>query len=164
MEEKEKSYVDNVVRITTVKSATNQPTSRETIVQHRRVQPALLLHAEQGGEKLVEKMKPEETVEYEYEQVIEQPEPVAERAQSAGSRLKFEPRATTELESTKVEHVTTKTTRKKARHRYETVEVVEPGELKRADTETRTYLTEDEEDKVGWWRLKGFQTPLSVFG
>jgi len=147
MEEKEKSFVNNLVRITTNKSGSNKPTSRETFVEKRRVNPVLLAHAEQPGEKVVEKMKSEETVEYEYEQVIEQPEPIKEE-KSADSKLKFAPRSRSEIESTKVENVTTKSTKKKSRHRYETVEVIEKGGLKKADTEVRTYLSEDEEDKV----------------
>ena len=143
-EDKEKSYIDLVTRITTEKHGSNKPSSTETITQRKRLEPKLH-RAEAGDEKLLEKLKPEESIQYEYEQVIEQPESAVAKSNGDG---KFMPRTETSTESTKVENITTKTTKKQTKEKFEKTEQLTPAQLKKTITDLTTYLTEDEEDKI----------------
>ncbi|CAF0722221.1 unnamed protein product, partial [Brachionus calyciflorus] len=124
-EEKSKSSLDNEIKITTKEYGRNKPKKTEKII----VKQGL------GDEKLSEKLKPEESIQYEYEQVIE------DRS----------PHQTPEPDNKKniqIENTQTKKTEYETKEKFQTRDNVSPNSVKTILTEKTVLITETEEDKI----------------
>lgn len=132
-EEKSKTYIDDEVRITTKESGKDKPRKKEKLISKKHTEPSVVSTIKElGDEKLVEKFKPEETIQYEYEQVIEQPE----SGQSNDSN------------NITIENTQKKTTKYESKEKFQKIENPSPDKVKKITTDLTTLITEEEEDKI----------------
>lgn len=143
-EEKTKTQIENVTKIVNEKSGTDKPVHKEEFTQRQVIEPTFASSEsvkELGDEKLIEKFKPEETIQYEYEQVIEQPDHSRDESDPDTSTL-------SDKNNLKIEKTSKKTTKHETKEKFEKVESVSPESVKTITTDMTTYITEEEEDKI----------------
>ena len=119
-----------MTKITTEK-VRNDSTTHEEIITKK-----------ETDEKLIEKFKPEETIQYEYHQVIEQPD-------STPSAPTSSPSFDFNKDKTQIENTTKKTTTQKTNEKFEQVESLPAqNKIKTITTDMTTFITEEEEDQL----------------
>lgn len=87
-----------------------------------------------------EKFKPEESFQYEYEEVIEQPDNSSHSKSSTGSK--------NDKDKIRYENTAKKTTKTQKKERFEKVDDLENDRIKKTTIDMTTYLTQDEESKI----------------
>jgi len=148
-EEKSKSFIDKVTKVTNeTKSGKDKPSEKEIIVKRTHIEPNLISSEslkEIGDERIVEQFKPEETIQYEYEQVIEQPDSSQSYSQQQSSgRLP----SNNSKNSKKVENIETKTIQSETKEIFKKIENIGDEQVKTTTTDLTTYITEEIEDKL----------------
>jgi hypothetical protein len=143
-EENTKSFIDNETRVTTRETGKNKPSKTEVVTKREHIEPQSHTAVKYmlGDEKFIEKFKPEETFEYEYEQVIEQP-----RRGSKAESEEAEPEPD-EASTIKVENTQRRTTQHETREKFEKVEKPTAETKKLTTTDLTTLITEEEVDKI----------------
>ena len=148
-EEKSKSFIDKVTKITTDKSGNNKPSEKEILAKRVHIEPNLISSEslkELGDEKIIEKFKPEETIQYEYEQLIEQPD--SSQSSQLPSIRNDKPKKNSSKNSKKVENIETKTTQSETKEKFKKTEHIGDDQIKTTTTDLTTYITEEIEDKL----------------
>ena len=135
--------IDNLTKMTIETSSVNGRATRlEEIVVKKENQQQQSSMPKTANSSTQEKFKPEETIQYEYEQVIEQPELLSKPRTSDSSSLGKD-NTRTQLENT-----TKKTTKQQTNEKYEHVENVRQDKIKTTTTDMTTFITEEEEDQL----------------
>jgi hypothetical protein len=123
----------------------------ENIAQYTRIDPEKLVKSDESNyddlhddEKLTEKLKPEETIHYEYEQVIEQPDTSVNGNQEELPSKKMNQTK----DKMKVENTAKKTTKQETNEKYETITNPTDDQIRTETTDITTIITQDEEDKT----------------
>ena len=125
-DEKTKTVIDNVTKITTEKSGKNKRKETEEMVKREHIEPRDVRAGsvkELGDDKLTEKFKPEESIQYEYEQVIEQPDAhlANSEANKGGKKVN--------KNKTKIENTTKQTTKQETKEKFEKTENPTPDQV-----------------------------------
>jgi hypothetical protein len=88
-------------------------------------------------------MKPEETIHYEYEQVIEQPEPTTtDDEKKDGKSIR-----SNDIDSIKIENTKKKTIKTETKKIYEKTSKPRPDQIKTITRDVTTYIKQEQEEK-----------------
>lgn len=149
-DEQTKSYFDTSTRVTKKEGGRDKPTKTEVYSKYEHIEPESQASVKElGDEKLVEKLKPEETIQYEYEQVIEQPKKKTHQkkpGQKSSDDDDSEEHDNTD--SVQVENTQKRTTKHETREKFEKIEKPTPDTKKVTTTDLTTLITEEEQDKI----------------